>query len=349
MISTTSMSMTPQRISTNELILSLQKKIEDMLSPLIPRDQPVALLDFPNYANVGDSAIWLGEKMILRRLGIRIVHSCDVTTYSRPFLSKRIGDGIILLQGGGNLGDLWPVHQEFRERIIEHFSKNKIIQLPQSIYFQNRENLKRAREVFNSHADFTLLVRDERSLHFARREFSIPSMLCPDMAFALDALPTSKNLVHDILCLMRTDQEALNMAMPPGYKGKMVDWLEDGKSPVHLLNRAITWLLGEFPRRLKTLGAILQQLYDHLAHSRLMRGIHELGQSRVVITDRLHGHILSLLLGIPHILLNNNYGKVRNFFETWTSDCNIVYWADSTEEAYELAKRLVKVSRECEI
>jgi len=41
----------------------------------------------------------------------------------------------------------------------------------------------------------------------------------------------------------------------------------------------------------------------------------------VLMTDRLHGHILALLMGVPNVLMNNTCGKVRAFFETWTSGC----------------------------
>lgn len=47
-------------------------------------------------------------------------------------------------------------------------------------------------------------------------------------------------------------------------------------------------------------------------------GIYLLKQSRLVITNRLHGHILCILLGIPHILLPNSYYKNESFYETWT-------------------------------
>ena len=37
-----------------------------------------------------------------------------------------------------------------------------------------------------------------------------------------------------------------------------------------------------------------------------------------MVTDRLHGHILSLLLDLPNALVDNSYGKVRNFVDLWT-------------------------------
>jgi len=68
-----------------------------------------------------------------------------------------------------------------------------------------------------------------------------------------------------------------------------------------------------------------------------MRGCRVLSQGRLVITDRLHGHILSLLMGIPHVLLDNSYGKVRRFYEAWTKEFESVRWADVPAQALEQA------------
>jgi len=60
--------------------------------------------------------------------------------------------------------------------------------------------------------------------------------------------------------------------------------------------------------------------FDARAAATIARALYILSLGRVVITDRLHGHIFCLLLGIPHVLLNNDSGKNWNFYETWTRD-----------------------------
>ena len=49
-----------------------------------------------------------------------------------------------------------------------------------------------------------------------------------------------------------------------------------------------------------------------------MRGCRLLSRGHQVITDRLHAHILCLLMGIPHVVVDNNYGKLGSFLEAWT-------------------------------
>jgi pyruvyl transferase EpsO len=114
---------------------ALKREIVTTLKSFTGRYSTCALVDFPNHWNVGDSAIWLGELEILRYLGIRVVYICDHASYRAEALKKLIGDGLILMSGGGNFGNLYAYHQRWRERILEDFPNNEIVQLPQTIWF----------------------------------------------------------------------------------------------------------------------------------------------------------------------------------------------------------------------
>src|SRR5262245_41215512 len=319
--------------SAQALVRSLGGQIDAVLGPLLSSGTPCALLDFPNHPNVGDSAIWLGETAWLRRRGLSPVYACDVATYSRRRLAARLGDGVILLHGGGNLGDFWVEHQQFREQVIRDFPDNKIIQLPQTTYFLDEWADGEARRAFDGHRNLTLLCRDRPSLDCARRELAAPSLLCPDVAFALGPLERPHPPGNVIVWLARTDAESAGPAPAAAATGvERTDWLEEPPSPLRERNAALGRALeGEPPGRRALLDALIET-YDPLARERLSRGCQLLARGKVVITDRLHGHVLCLLLGIPHVLLDNNYGKVKNFHDTWTRDCGLAHWANSPAE-----------------
>jgi len=325
----------------NELIAALAHEIGAVLQPLVPRRSKCALLDFPNHGNVGDNAIWLGERAFLRSIDAAVVYTADIATYSKAKLVKRLGGGVLFLHGGGNLGDVWPYHQRFREEIIAEFPDAQIIQLPQTIHFKEKANLERARSIFNSHPDLTLLVRDARSLELARNEFRARSYLCPDMAFMLRGLARPAPPKDKIVWLSRTDTESSGpWDFPPEPDVYRADWRRDPPSLIFRANHFLT-------RRSKTpvLGGFARSLsrgYDALAKYRLFLGCRILSRGRVVVTDRLHGHILSLLLGIPNVLLDNNYGKVKSFYETWTKNCGLTVWADSLQEAFDTGRSLAE-------
>jgi pyruvyl transferase EpsO len=334
--------MTPEVCSrTHATVRDLGREIDAVLGSLLPPGVPCALLDFPNHPNVGDSAIWLGETEWLRRHGNPVVYVCELETYSRRRLAARLGDGVILLHGGGNLGDFWVEYQRFREQVIAEFPANPIIQLPQTIHFLDEWGAGEARRVFDAHPNLTLLCRDRRSLRFARERFAARSLLCPDMAFALGGLQRPEAPRHAIVCLYRTDAEAANAPRPPPRAGVVqTDWLEEVPTPAHERYRALGERLEHDLSPSPDLLRDVLETSDLLGRERLQRGCALLGGGKVVITDRLHGHILCLLLGIPHVLLDNNYGKVRGFYESWTAGSPLASWASSPAEALEAAAAL---------
>ncbi|UIF89512.1 polysaccharide pyruvyl transferase family protein (plasmid) [Cupriavidus necator] len=48
------------------------------------------------------------------------------------------GSTTIVFHGGGNLGDLYPLHDNFRKLVIKRYPNNKIVILPQTIHFPPR-------------------------------------------------------------------------------------------------------------------------------------------------------------------------------------------------------------------
>ena len=322
-----------------ELIESLAATLARTLEPLVPRDGGVALVDFPHTANVGDSVIWLGTLAWLRRSGRGAPrYACSDLTYDPRALARHLGDGTILISGGGNFGDLYPNHQQLRERVIADFPDRRIVQLPQAIHFESAEPLARARRLIDAHRRLTLLARDRRSLEFARAEFRVPSLPCPDMGFGLGALPRPAAATRPIVWLSRGDKEARSGAPVTAPAGlERVDWItDDPRLTIRLHQRAGRWLRHR-PGFRPWCSPWLGFTFDHVARLRLERGIRILSEGEVVVTDRLHGHILALLLGIPHYVSDNSYGKVRGFHEAWTGGSKLTHFCETQAEALGLA------------
>ena len=330
-------------MNSQELTHRLREQIICAFRRIIPAQPRCALLDFPDHANVGDSAIWLGEKKLLEKISARIVYECDLASYSRAVLAERIGDGVILLHGGGNFGDIWPKRQIFRERVIEAFPRNRIIILPQTIFFREAANLRRAQAVLNKHPDLVILARDRRSLETACTDFKGTAVLCPDMAFMLGEFSQCESAKKDIVWLARTDVEARTsqMAALNDPNIAVLDWLSEPATILRTVYRRSVQAIARHPRLLKSLVNPVRSLLDRLAAQRVARGARMLSGGRAVVTDRLHAHIMSLLLGIPHVVLDNNYGKVKEFYSLWTGECETAVWAESVDEALQRARRLV--------
>jgi exopolysaccharide biosynthesis predicted pyruvyltransferase EpsI len=338
----------PERIGATALVGRLSQRIQATLDPIARGWSHCVLIDFPNHSNVGDNAIWLGEIAWLAAAGIRVDYRCDVKSYNRAAVAQALADdGVIFIHGGGNLGDLWQRHQRLRETVIRDFPDRPIVQFPQTIHFRGSDGLARARAVFDAHSNLTLLVRDRVSLDIARNEFRATSILCPDMAFFMGPLARPRAARADILWLRRQDIEAAEAAEVPADASVIVaDWI-DQRRP--LLDRARTALrplparlLTNFPSRRREVRRLIDVTYDWQAQRRVDFGCRLLASGRVVITDRLHAHILCLLLGIPHVVLDNSYGKLRHFRAAWdTTSSPLVRWAESPAAALASARALL--------
>lgn len=329
--------------SNLQIIQKLQQTASSVLDALIPDGARVAVLDYPNYANVGDSLIWLGEMAYLRSRGISPVYVCAPENYCKTSLEKALGleDSIILLQGGGNFGTLWPDLQAFRERVLTDFPGVRVIQFPQSLYFDDQEKLKKTAEVIGAHGNFTLLTRDKPSYELARENFDCDVLMCPDMAFFIGSVTLNKTAPYDRFVLSRTDKEKKGNwqerlpAMAGGATLNVDDWLESGRAE-RLLQRIERHTVA-LRRWLDRDNRMLLRLWNTLAKARMARGVALLQRGRIVITDRLHAHILSTLLNKPHALIDNSYGKLGNFYHAWTESYPLAQLVTDVEAAIRAA------------
>ena len=280
-----------------------------------------ALLDWPAHSNCGDSAIWLGTLTeIERHFQIRPAYVTRESEYPED-LEKLMLEGPVFLLGGGNFGDTWKRIHDNRLRIIRDFRNRQIIQLPQSINFSSDEYLKETVRAIRNHPDFILLVRDAVSFEFAKKNFECEIHLCPDMAYGMKKSWKLSEPSTPALCLLRSDHEKSETTPSSEFLsryGQVTDWEENFNERKFLLK-----ILNKSNRLLGTRSMTMRHLERYFrvsALEKVQRGIDTLSCGNVVITDRLHGHILSSLIGKPHVVFDNSYGKVVNFIETWPRD-----------------------------
>lgn len=284
---------------------------------------PWALLDFPLHTNVGDSAIWLGT---LELLNARFGSSPSYVTWHHQFptdLDCILPQGPIFFLGGGNFGDLWQGYWQNRVAILSRFRHRRIVQMPQSIHFSDLkgEALHLTRQAIADHPDFTLLVRDYESLEFAHANFDCPVYLCPDMAFGLRQLTSDTVAEVPVLALMRDDLERRDNGTTAAIlqtEAQVTDWATNAKPP--LVGRIVPRLVRNLPQLRSQLMGSLEAAFRRQAWWHLQRGCNILGKGEVVVTDRLHGHIICSLMAKRHAVMDNSYGKVMRYVTAWPDD-----------------------------
>ena len=301
-------------MNTIQKIHQLQEHIKETLSPLINHDY--WLLEVPYYTNVGDTLIWQGELDFLRELPYK---RKGMSSYYTDIPNNIGEDDIILMQGGGNFGDLYYDPQNYRMRIVEMYPNNKIIFLPQTIWFEHEGNMKECAETLSKHKKLTICARDKVSYEILRKNFTNEILLVPDMAFCIDMNRWKKpNATKEALLLKRDDKELkeyseLTKLVEQGNV-TICDWLPFTEE---------CWQKTWFRRTKK----YVPFMYDWYARNifrlyLINSGIQLIGSHKKIYSTRLHAAILSILLDKAEDLtwFDNSYGKNSSFYETWLSD-----------------------------
>lgn len=336
------------------LLTQLAQRLDDEVSSALRGATSVALVNFPNHNNPGDSAIWLGAVASLRRLNVDVRYRCAWCTYSPEAMRRSHPDGPILINGGGNFGDLYKGQQGLRERLLKQAKGRPLVQLPQSIHFRKQANLQRVQRLISDHGDVTLMLREKSSEQFAREHFDARVVLAPDAALGMAPLarPTGDPLA-DVLWLHRlpTDPEYVDHGtVDTPLSVRELEWLEADPNEAAWSRRtaAARWVNERLlararrdPRWARHAWRPLGATFAPLGDGYIDRGLGLLTQGRVLVTDKLHGHLLALLAGIPHVALDNSYGKVSGVYSTWTHPSTLTHWAEDGAEAMTLAGKLL--------
>lgn len=300
----------------------IEKKIDELrtdiynkLSSLINNDY--ILVDLPYHSNIGDILIWEGERHFLSKLPYKCLYKSSMYTYKKQNIDKNT---IVLIHGGGNWGDVWRGSQEFHLKMIREYPHNKIIVFPQTVHYHNLLNLNQDVAIASEHPNLIICARDSNSYDLLKRNYIFSTiLLVPDMAFCipLSYLAQYKKQCRNVhLFLKRSDKELAPFNMDKfKFSYEVKDWPSmENKSMSALFLKVLT-----IAQRLKLIPTTLVDYFaeNFVRENLIKKGVKFLSKYDSIYTTRLHGAILALLLGKNFFLINNNYGKNKNFFKTW--------------------------------
>ena len=205
---------------------------------------------------------------------------------------------------------------------MQRYPDNKIIFLPQTVYYEGIRNARNDAMEFRKHKHLTMCARDKYSYRFLKTlGFGTDIRLVPDMAFYINADELRqfyKPLLHKDLVFSRVDKEKADVVVDgltkkydvgdwPDYETteplveRLYDLIEDGR-----YDEADEYAVNTYmPARVKT-------------------GVEFISQYDRIFSNRLHGAILSILLGKEVYILDNSYGKNKQYYNTWLRNCDKV-------------------------
>ncbi len=297
-------------------LTELKDEIYKKLTPFMKKE--CVLLNTPDHINIGDQLIWQGELDFLSSLNIQPSYMTSHFNFDWRDFSK---ETLILLHGGGNFGDVWEGHQEFRLKIIEQYPNNDILVFPQSVEYIDAKGIVADAKRFAAHKNVTVCARDQFSYALLKENFSNNILLVPDMAFCMKLDGFKKVKKNRKLLLIRKDRELPTDFNYNDYLDfEQKDWPTFDNSIFNFSHRVWEKLNRMFARHFlykktpdTTFGLGVLRDKDWL----IKKGVDFILSYDLVVSTRLHGHILALLLNVPTIMVDNSYGKNKRFYDTW--------------------------------
>ena len=287
----------------------------------------IILFGVPTHENIGDAAIVIAEEKFIKDnfKDDEYIRVLDTETDKEIERIKNIinENDIILLHGGGNLGDEYIICEERRRKVIQSFPNNKIILMPQSIYFNNTEcgrtELEKTKELYEKHKNLHLIAREKTSFDIMKKEFkNVDIILTPDIVMYLNKTKDEERngavlaMRKDVEKILTEEQfEKINEAVSKYYEDKII-------TDTHL-------------------GDI--QIYCDIRENTVEDKLNEFRHAKLVVTDRLHGMIFAAITSTPCIVLGNYNHKIESSYD-WLKEQGYIKFVKNVDEIEEKIKAI---------
>lgn len=319
------------------LLDSLDKKLLGAsLDKIYSRDKGVRsvfVLGGHEWGNIGDLAISYSQQVFLEKILPDLkVYSVtrQALTHNWQRLSTSITSrDIIVLPGGGNMGDLWIHEEAARRKVVETFKENRIISFPQSIHFDNESELNKSAAIYNGHGKMLIAVRDDNSYEVSQKVFDNCEIVRTEDIVTTYEFPFPFLADQgDVLFIKRDDKEKL--------ENSGLEALEKDIKKEYVV------------RYTDTLVPNLEFSNIELGAKLVYKKIDEVHSSKLLVTDRLHGVIFALLAQRPVIAFDNSYGKISGALKNILphfSDFIVLVNKETPEVSIEKVNELINLDK----
>jgi exopolysaccharide biosynthesis predicted pyruvyltransferase EpsI len=197
--------------------------------------------------------------------------------------------------------------------------------LPQTIYFQKEENKKRTSYIYNGMKNMLFLARDRVSYGMAKEMFpDIPVRQFPDIVTTLIGNYSFNNERDGVLLCCRDDGEKF-------YSDEELQGLINKLEKTSRVYKTDTTKTGK-----------KDDIVEN-AEKYILEEIESYSHYKVIITDRYHGTIFSLVAGTPVVIIKTTDHKVITGAEWFKGVYDShVFVAENLEDAYEIAKKVIE-------
>lgn len=288
----------------------------------------------PEHSNLGD----LAQMYCIRKYLEEFFHDYivievpsriyldNVMNMKNYFIKTINPNDIILFQSGYCTQDIGGREDYMHQAVIRDYPNNRMIMMPQTVFFKSKEREKAASDVYNSHKRLLFLARDNVSYNTAKRIFpNLPVQAFPDIVTTLIGQYSFDYPRSGILFCLRNDSEKY---YSDEELTKLMRNLEITGEPQDKLD---TTIKDEYYVIIRKLKEYIEGYLKKFAHYKL------------VITDRYHGTIFSLIANTPVIVIQTTDHKVKTGVDWFKGVYDSqVYFAESLDKVLELSRNILQ-------
>ena len=311
-------------------IEKLRQKIYSTLDPIINSDY--SLIDIPDYNNIGDNLIWEGELDYLSRLEYKKLYETNCWLFRDVNLPL---NGMLLLQGGGNFGDLYRESQDLKIHIIEKYIDRKILIFPQSIHYNDMNIFTKDLIILKKHPNLHICVRDQESYNLLNSNGLTNIYLLPDMAFCIKMakFKVKDNSSSKTLLMKRRDKELnsdnkIDKLLKENSNIDILDWptfnISKNRHRLEYRKERYNRLISKSWIDKPILKKFIDYRYGLKNRNQkelyINKGIQFLNEYETIYTTRLHGLILGILLNKNIKIIDNKHQKLTRYYNQWLKD-----------------------------
>lgn len=268
----------------------------------------------PHHGNAGDMMILEAELDILKQ----IKYNCLLYGNQYNYEKINLTDKTVLISGSGSYGDVDNDYiNKFINKIICDYDNNDILIFPSSMYWKKEENIVKHANILKQHkGNIHLCCRDINSYNFAIKHFgnisNVKLYLLPDVVLTwnINDFIKKHNIqipgkIKNTLYISRNDNE----------KNIIYDKKIDDKQDWPTLS------IGKYIQ--KHIDNVSKDIWlKYIKDEILIDAISFVLPYKTVVSDRMHGFVLAMLLDKQSILLDNTYHKCSGLYNTWIKNNN---------------------------
>lgn len=294
------------------------------------KGKKILFIGVPIHNNLGDQAQYYCIKKWLKNnySDYSIVEFTDNIIYTNykkiiSLIKENISnDDFFVFQSGYRTTDVSNFEGEYAHQMILKNFKNKVIVFPQTVNFKSKKEKQKSVNAYSKNENYVFLARDEISYSTAIEMYNKNRVLLyPDIVTSLIG---NNNLINSrdekregILLCLRNDNEKL-------YSNEQYNKIiKDLKKITNIIDITDTNSDKSFA-------------FDRLpVEEELIKKLNQFSKYKLIITDRYHGTIFSLISNANVIVLNSTDHKLSsgvNWFKgiyddkvTYCNDINQIY------------------------